>query len=98
MVLGIASLCVLPLACCCGVGGAVPLILGILAITFGVTARSRIAASQGALGGGGKATAGIVTGGIAVALAAVLIILVLVVGLSSGSLANYFNTFASPSP
>ncbi len=98
MVLGIVSLCVLPLACCCGFGGAVPLVLGILAIVFGVTARNRITASQGALGGGGKATAGIVTGGVAVALAAVLIVLILALGLSSGSLANYFNTFATPSP
>jgi hypothetical protein len=98
MVLGIVSLCLLPLACCCGFGGLISLILGILAVVFGVMARNRITAAQDAIGGNGKATAGIVTGGIAVGLAVLLIILVLAVGLGSGTLANYFNTFASPSP
>ena len=98
MVLGIVSLVVLPLACCCGFGGLAPLILGILAIVFGVMARNRITASQGALGGRGKAMAGIITGAIAVGLAVILIILVLAIGLGSGSIVNYLNSFASPSP
>lgn len=98
MVLGIVSLCLLPLGCCCGIGGLASLILGILAVVFGITARNRIGASGGALGGRGKATAGIVTGGVAVGIAVVVILLVLLVGISSSTLGNYINSFPSPSP
>jgi hypothetical protein len=99
MVLGIISLVVLPVACCCGVGGLFSIALGILAIVFGVSARSRIAAAGGALGGGSKATAGIITGGIATGIAAILFVLVLVIGLSGGAFMNAINNvIATPTP
>jgi len=99
MVLGIVSLVVLPLACCCGVGGLASVILGILAIVFGVQARNRVNASGGTLGGGGKAMAGIVCGGIAVGLAAILFILGLAIGLGSGAFLNAINNaIQTPSP
>jgi hypothetical protein len=75
MVLGIVSLAGLPLVCCCGFGELIALPLGITAVVFGVLARSRIAASQGALGGDGKALAGIVMGATAGGIAAVLFLL-----------------------
>ena len=99
MVLGIVSLVVLPLACCCGVGGLASVILGILAIVFGVQARNRVNASGGTLGGGGKAMAGIVCGGIGVGLAAILFILGLAIGLGSGAFLNAINNaIQTPSP
>jgi hypothetical protein len=99
MVLGIVSLVVLPLACCCGVGSLASVVLGILAIVFGVQARNRVNASGGTLGGGGKAMAGIVCGGIAVGLAAILFILGLVVGLGSGAFLNAINNaIQTPTP
>ena len=75
MVLGIISLAGLPLVCCCGFGELIALPLGITAVVFGVLARNRIAASQGALGGDGKALAGIVMGATAGGIAAVLFLL-----------------------
>ena len=99
MVLGIISQVVLPVACCCGVGGLVSIALGILAIVFGVSARNRIAASGGVLGGGSKAMTGIITGGIAAGIAAILFVIVLVIGLSGGALVNAINNaIASPTP
>ena len=99
MVLGIISLVLVPLACCCGVGGLASVILGILAIVFGVQARGRVNASGGTLGGGGKAMAGIVCGGIGVGLAAILFILALAIGLGSGTFLNALNNaIQSPTP
>ena len=99
MVLGIISLVVLPLGCCCGVGSLASVVLGILAIVFGVTSRNRINASGGTVGGSGKAMAGIVCGGIAVGLAAILFILALAIGLGSGAFLNAINNaIQTPSP
>jgi hypothetical protein len=78
LIFGILSLAVLPLGCCCGIGLLVALPLGVAGVVFGFMARNKIAASQGALGGDGKALGGIVTGGTAlfvvVALGAVEIL------------------------
>jgi hypothetical protein len=97
MVLGIISLCVLPLGCCCWLGALVSIGLGIPAIVMGIGSRSRIAASQGGLGGGGKAMAGIVTGAIATAIAAVVIVAGLALfGLGTSGVLN--NLIPSPTP
>lgn len=99
MVLGIVGLVVLPLGCCCGVGSVASVVLGILAIVFGVRARNLVNASGGTLGGGGKAMAGIVCGGIAVGLAVVVFILALAIGLGSGAFLNAINNaIQSPTP
>ena len=55
MVLGILSLCLLPLACFCGIGELIVIPLGIVAVVLGFMARNKIAASQGTLGGSGLA-------------------------------------------
>jgi hypothetical protein len=97
MVLGIISLCVLPIGCCCWLGSLVSVGLGITGIVLGVGARNRIAASQGGLGGGGKALAGIITGGIATGLAALFLVLGLALfGLGSSGVLN--NLIPSPTP
>ena len=94
MVLGIIALAFLPLGCCCGVGWLVVVPLGIAAIALGFSARSKATASQGTLGGG-KALAGIVTGGTAIGVAAVLFVLELIFRVGSGT---FFNVFVTPSP
>jgi hypothetical protein len=97
MALGIASLCVLPLGCCCWVLSLVSLAFGITAVVMGVTVRNRIAASQGGFGGGGKALAGIITGGIATAIAAVVIVAGLALfGLGASGVLN--NLIPTPTP
>jgi len=74
-------------------------VLGILGIVFGVSARNRINASGGTLGGSSRAMAGIICGGIAVGVAAILFILVLAVGLGSGAFLNAINNaIATPTP
>lgn len=99
MILGIVGLVLFPLSCCCGVGGLASIILGILAIVFGVMARNRINASGGTLGGSGKAMAGIITGGIAVGLAVIGAIVYFVFLASSGSILNALNNvIQSPTP
>ena len=95
MVLGILSLCLLPAGCCCGVGWLIVVPLGIAAIAAGFIARGNVRASQGMLGGGGKALAGIVTGGTAIAIAVMLVALEIAFGLGSGA---FLNRFATPSP
>lgn len=98
MVLGIISLVVVPLACCCGIGAGASIILGLIAVVFGIMARNRVNASGGTLGGGGKAMAGIITGGIAVALAVIGAIIYIALIASSGSIVNYLNSFITPTP
>ena len=99
MVLGIISLVVLPVGCCCGIGFLASAILGILAVVFGVTARNRVRAAGGTVGGSGKAMAGIVCGGIAIGLAAILFILALAIGLGSGAFLNAINNaIQTPTP
>jgi len=92
MVLGILSLCLLPLACFCGFGELIVIPLGIAALVLGFMARSRIAASQGTLGGSGKALAGIITGGTGLGIALVLGILILLFGLAFSSIVNSIPT------
>jgi len=98
MVLGIISLVIVPLACCCGIGSIAPIVTGILAVIFGFMARNRVNSSGGTLGGGGKAMAGIITGGIAVVLAVFGAILYIALIASSGSIVNYLNSLQTPTP
>src|SRR5207237_10920211 len=49
MVLGIISICALPLACCCGLGELVVIPLGIVAVLLGLVARNRVEVCQGTL-------------------------------------------------
>jgi uncharacterized membrane protein len=69
-----------------GIGGFVilPLVLSILAIVLGRSAKREIAERPG-LGGGGLATAGIVLGWIGVALTVVAVLLVLLLVAASTS-------------
>ena len=92
MILGIIGLVLTPLTCCCGVGVIIPLGLGIGALVLGFQARSRVAASPGALGGGGKALAGIITGGTAVGISIILLILVVVLRVAAPSIINAIPT------
>ena len=66
MVLGITAIVSPPLSflCCCAPG----VVLAILAIVFGHTARSQISRAGGRLNGGGMALAGLVCGYAAVAI------------------------------
>jgi hypothetical protein len=95
MVLGIISLAVLPLGCCCGIGFVVSLPLGIAGVVLGFMARSKIAAGNNTLGGSGKALAGIVTGGTAVLIAAVIGVAYLFFGLAGPAI---LNALPSPAP
>jgi hypothetical protein len=92
MILGIVGLVLTPLTCCCGVGVIIPLGLGIAALVLGFMARNRIAAAPGALGGGGKALAGIICGGTAVGISVVLLILVVVLRVAMPSIINAIPT------
>ncbi|TMD39651.1 MAG: hypothetical protein E6I89_04885 [Chloroflexi bacterium] len=92
MVLGILSLCLLPLACFCGVGELIVIPLGIAAVVLGFMARNRIAASQGTMGGSGKALAGIITGGTGLGIGILLGIAILLFGLAFSSLVNSIPT------
>jgi hypothetical protein len=92
MVLGILSLCLLPLACFCGFGELIVIPLGIVAVVLGFLARGKIAASQGTLGGSGKALAGIITGGTGLGIAIILGIAILLFGLAFSSLVNSIPT------
>lgn len=92
MILGIVGLVLTPLTCCCGVGVIIPLGLGIAALVLGFQARGRIAAAPGALGGSGKALAGIITGGTAVGISIVLLILVVVLRVVTPSIINAIPT------
>ena len=92
MILGIIGLVLTPLTCCCGVGVIIPLGLGIAALVLGFQARGKIAAAPGALGGSGKALAGIITGGTAVGISLVLLLLVVVLRVVTPSIINAFPT------
>ncbi len=101
MVLGIIALVVTPASCCCGFIAVVPIAMGIVAVFMGVNSRNRVNASQGTLGGGGKALAGIITGGIAAVLALIFGVgYAILYGLgSSGVLNNLVNQLAAtPTP
>ena len=92
MLLGILSLFLLPLGCCCGIGEVLVIPLGIGAIALGFSARGKIMASQGALGGEGRALAGIITGGTAAAIALVLLVLLLMLGTVTQGILNAIPT------
>jgi hypothetical protein len=96
MVLGIVALAGLPVICCCGLGEFIVLPLGIIAVVLGVQARSRVAAGQGALGGDGKALAGIVMGATAGGIGLLLLVLYALGAIASGG--GMFNSFSIPSP
>jgi hypothetical protein len=78
LVLGIVAMCAVPFVCCCGIGELVTIPCGIIAVVQGIAATRRISASQGALGGNGKAVAGITIGGTALAIGLVLLVFVLI--------------------
>jgi len=97
LVLGIVSVCLMPIGCCCWFLEILAIPLGVVAIVMGVGARNRVNASQGALGGGGKATAGIITGGIGVVLGLIVLVIGLVfTGLSASGVLQ--NLIPSPTP
>jgi hypothetical protein len=95
MVFGILSLAVVPLGCCCGIGFIVSLPLGIAGVVFGFMARNRIAAANNTLGGGGKALAGIVTGGTAVFIALAIGAAYVIFGIATPAI---LNALPSPTP
>ena len=95
MILGIIAVVLAPIGCFCGFLEIVALPLGIVAVVLGFRARSRIAQSQGTLGGGGKALAGLITGFIAIGLALIVGVIVVFFAVSIGSLQNLVPT---PSP
>ena len=74
MVLGIVSMFALPLVCCCGVGQVLAIPAGVAAVILGFTARKKVTAGRGGLGGEGKALAGIVMGATAAAIGLILFI------------------------
>lgn len=96
MVCGIVSAALTPFGCCTyGLVELAALPLGIVAVVLGFRARSRIAQSQGSLGGGGQALAGLITGFFGIAIGLIVGILV-VIGIAS--LATLQNAFPSPTP
>ena len=97
MVLGIVAVVISLVGCDCWFLeiGAVP--LGIVAIVMGVNARNKVNASQGALGGGGKTMAAIITGAIAVAVGAIAVVISLAfAGLNASGILN--NLITTPTP
>jgi hypothetical protein len=97
MVLGIISVVLLPFGCCCGLPWLISAVLGGVAVAMGFQARGRIAAGNRMIGGGGKAMAGIVMGGISVGLGILLLLIyVLIFGLAS--VTSVHTGFPSPTP
>jgi hypothetical protein len=94
MILGIIAVVLAPIGCFCGFLEIVALPLGIVAVVLGFRARSKVAQSQGTLGGSGKALAGLITGFVAIGLSLIVGVLILIIGLSFASLSN---SFPSPS-
>ncbi|HEX9100450.1 MAG TPA: DUF4190 domain-containing protein [Candidatus Dormibacteraeota bacterium] len=94
MILGIIAVVLAPIGCFCGFLEIVALPLGIVAVVLGFRARSRIAQSQGTLGGSGKALAGLITGFVAIGISLIVGVLILIIGLSFATLQN---SFPSPS-
>src|SRR4029077_327611 len=94
MILGIVAVVLAPIGCFCGFLEIVALPLGIVAVVLGFRARSRIAQSQGTLGGSGKALAGLITGFVAIGLALIVGVLILIIVLVFAPLQN---SFPSPS-
>jgi hypothetical protein len=95
LVLGIIALGALPFVCCCGIGEFVTVPCGIIAVVYGIGATQRIAASHGALGGDGKAVAGIVIGGSALAIGLVILVFVVFSLLTSPM---HVTPLATPTP
>src|SRR5260370_11873730 len=92
LVCGIVSGALTAFGCCTyGLVELAALPLGIVAVVLGFRAPSRIAQSQGTLGGSGQALAGIITGFVGIALG-VIIGLLLVIGITA------FATLQHPLP
>ena len=97
MVLGIVAVVLMPIGCCCWFLEILAIPLGVVAIVMGRGARNRVNASQGTLGGGGKAMAGIITGAIAAVLGLIILVLGLIfVGLNASGVLQ--NIIPSPTP
>ena len=95
MVLGIVAVVLSVVGCDCWFIEIIAIPLGIVAIVLAVGARNRVNASQGFLGGSGKALAGIITGQAAVGVLAVVIGLAFA-GLSGSGILN--NLISTPTP
>jgi hypothetical protein len=97
MVLGIVAVVLSLVGCDCWFIEIAAIPLGIVAIVMGVGARNRVNASQGALGGSGKALSGIITGAVAVGVGALAVVIGLAfAGLSGSGILN--NLFSTPTP
>jgi hypothetical protein len=98
MVLGIVAVCLSLVGCDCWFLeiGAIP--LGVVAVVMGVSARNKVNASQGALGGSGKTMAAIITGIAAVVVGVIAVVISLAfVGLSASGILNNLITTPTPS-
>jgi len=97
MVLGIVAVVLSVVGCDCWFIEIIAIPLGIVAIVLAVGARNRVNASQGSLGGSGKALAGIITGGVAVAVGVLAVVIgVAFAGLSGSGILN--NLISTPTP
>src|SRR5229473_8671910 len=95
MILGIIAVVLAPIGCFCGLLEIVALPLGIVAVVLGFRARSRIAQSQGTLGGSGKALAGLITGFVGLGWSLIWGAILLLVVIGVNLLPNFVPT---PSP
>src|SRR5712692_5059811 len=99
MILGIIAVVLAPLGCFCGgLLEIVALPLGIVAVVLGFRARSRIAQSQGTLGGSGKALAGLITGFVGIGWSLIWGAILLLVVIGVNLLPNFVNSIPTPSP
>jgi hypothetical protein len=95
MVCGIVALVLTVLSCFCWFLEIVAIPLAIVAIVMGYRGRQAVARSGGTLGGGGKATAGFVTGIIAGVLA---LLVVLPIALFASAFMSSLTHLTLPSP
>ncbi len=98
MILGIIAVVLAPIGCFCGLLEIVALPLGIVAVVLGFRARSRIAQSQGTLGGSGKALAGLITGFVGIGWSLIWGAILLLVVIGVNLLPNFVNSIPTPSP
>lgn len=98
MILGIIAVVLAPIGCFCGFLEIVALPLGIVAVVLGFRARSRIAQSQGTLGGSGKALAGLITGFVGIGWSLIWGGILLLVVLGFNLLPSFVTSYPTPSP
>lgn len=98
MILGIIAVVLAPIGCFCGLLEIVALPLGIVAVVLGFRARSRIAQSQGTLGGSGKALAGLITGFVGIGWSLIWGGILLLVVLGFNLLPSFVTSYPTPSP